>query len=85
MKKEFKDVKFSCIADNEEVIIQLSDMARKTGLETHVWLDINNGMNRTGVTPGEKAARLFVRIMDSPMLAAEGLHAESQHPWGNAS
>ena len=79
LKKEFKDVKFSCIADNEEVIIQLSDMARKTGLETHVWLDINNGMNRTGVTPGEKAARLFVRIMDSPMLVAEGLHVYDGH------
>ena len=79
LKKEFKDIKFSCIADTEDVIIQLSDMARKTGLETHVWLDINNGMNRTGVTPGEKAARLFVRIMDSPMLVAEGLHVYDGH------
>ena len=41
----------------KKIIIQLSDMARKTGLETHVWLDINNGMNRTGVIPGEKAAQ----------------------------
>ena len=54
-------------------------MARKTGLETHVWLDINNGMNRTGVTPGEKAEKLFERIMDSPMLVAEGLHVYDGH------
>jgi D-serine deaminase-like pyridoxal phosphate-dependent protein len=74
LKQEFNNINISCIADNEEVIIQLSDMARKTGLETHVWLDINNGMNRTGVIPGEKASRLFKRIMDSPMLVAEGLH-----------
>jgi D-serine deaminase-like pyridoxal phosphate-dependent protein len=79
LKKEFKNIKISCIADNEEVIIQLSDMARKTGLETHVWLDINNGMNRTGVTPGEKASRLYERIMDSPMLIAEGLHVYDGH------
>jgi D-serine deaminase-like pyridoxal phosphate-dependent protein len=79
LKKEFKNIKISCIADNEEVIIQLSDMARKTGLETHVWLDINNGMNRTGVTPGEKASRLYERIMDSPMLVAEGLHVYDGH------
>ena len=57
LKQEFKNSKISCIADNEKVIIQLSDMARKTGLEAHVWLDINNGMNRTGVIPGEKAAQ----------------------------
>lgn len=79
LKKEFPDAKISCIADNEEVIIQISDMARKTGLETGVWLDINNGMNRTGVAPGEKAARLYKRIMDSPMLLAEGLHVYDGH------
>jgi len=79
LKREFNDQKISCIADNEEIIIQLSDMARKTGLVTHVWLDINNGMNRTGVIPGEKAARLFKRIVDSPMLSAEGLHVYDGH------
>jgi D-serine deaminase-like pyridoxal phosphate-dependent protein len=79
LKREFKNSKISCITDNEEVIIQLSDMARRTGMETHVWLDINNGMNRTGVIPGEKAARLFSRIVDSPMLVAEGLHVYDGH------
>jgi D-serine deaminase-like pyridoxal phosphate-dependent protein len=79
LKQEFSKSKISCIADNEEIIIQLSDMARKTGLETHVWLDINAGMNRTGVAPGEKAARLFRRILDSPMLVAEGLHVYDGH------
>lgn len=79
LKQKFNKLKISCIADNEEIIIQLSDMARKMGLETHVWLDINNGMNRTGVTPGEKAARLFRRIIDSPMLVAEGFHVYDGH------
>ena len=51
----------------------------KQELETHVWLDINNGMNRTGVIPGEKAARLYKRIIDSPMLVAEGLHVYDGH------
>jgi D-serine deaminase-like pyridoxal phosphate-dependent protein len=79
LKKEFNDSKITCIADNEEIIVQISDMARKTQLETGVWLDINNGMNRTGVMPGEKAARLYKRIMDSPMLIAEGLHVYDGH------
>jgi D-serine deaminase-like pyridoxal phosphate-dependent protein len=79
LKQEFRKSKISCIADSENIIIQLSDMARKTGMETHVWLDINNGMNRTGVTPGEKAVRLFERILDSPMLLAEGLHVYDGH------
>jgi len=37
------------------------------------------GMNRTGVIPGEKAARLYRRIVDSPMLEASGLHAYDGH------
>jgi D-serine deaminase-like pyridoxal phosphate-dependent protein len=79
LKQAFPKIKIACIADNEDIIIKLSDMARKTGLETHVWLDINNGMNRTGVIPGEKASRLFKRIIDSPMLVAEGLHVYDGH------
>jgi D-serine deaminase-like pyridoxal phosphate-dependent protein len=79
LMQEFRNTKIACIADNEEIIIQLSDMARKTSIETHVWLDINNGMNRTGVIPGEKAARLYKRIIDSPMLIAEGLHVYDGH------
>jgi D-serine deaminase-like pyridoxal phosphate-dependent protein len=79
LKKTFSNSKISCIADNDEIIIQVSDMARKTNLETHVWLDINNGMNRTGVMPGKKAARFFKRIMDSPMLVAAGLHVYDGH------
>jgi D-serine deaminase-like pyridoxal phosphate-dependent protein len=79
LKEEFKNSKISCITDNEEVIIQLSDMARKKDLETHIWLDINCGMNRTGISPGEKAVRLYGRIIDSPMLVAEGLHVYDGH------
>lgn len=79
LKKTFPDVKISCIADCEDVVISLSDAARKSGLDTHVWLDINIGMNRTGVLPGEKALRLFRRIMDSPKLIASGIHAYDGH------
>jgi D-serine deaminase-like pyridoxal phosphate-dependent protein len=79
LKQKFPDIKISCIADSEEVIIQLSEMARKTGLKTGIWLDINSGMNRTGVAPGEKAVRLYERIFDSPMLIAEGLHIYDGH------
>jgi D-serine deaminase-like pyridoxal phosphate-dependent protein len=79
LKKKFPDSKISCIADSEEVIIQLSEMALKTGQETHVWLDINCGMNRTGVSPGEKALGLYKLIINSQFLKAEGLHVYDGH------
>lgn len=79
LKQEYSGAKISCIADSEDVIFHLSDMAQRIGLEAHVWLDINNGMDRTGIYPNEKAARLFKMIIDSPMLKAEGLHVYDGH------
>ncbi|MCX6254954.1 MAG: D-TA family PLP-dependent enzyme [Bacteroidia bacterium] len=79
LKQEFHDARISCIADSEEVILQLSDMALKTGMDTHVWLDINNGMNRTGIPPDANAASLFKLIIGLPKLKAEGLHVYDGH------
>jgi len=78
LKKKFPDSEISCIADNEDIIHQLSAMAKKTGLKTHVWLDINNGMNRTGISLGE-AALLYKMIINLPGLKAEGLHVYDGH------
>jgi D-serine deaminase-like pyridoxal phosphate-dependent protein len=44
-----------------------------------VWLDINNGMDRTGIYPDEKAADLYRMISEMPMLKAEGLHVYDGH------
>lgn len=79
LKKEFSDIKISCIADSEEVILNISEAARQTGLQAHIWLDINNGMNRTGILPGKNAAKLYRLIADQPMLKAEGLHVYDGH------
>lgn len=79
LKLEFPGVKFSCITDTEEIVRQLADAAVKYGLETSVWIDINNGMNRTGIAPDDKAASLYEMINSLPILKAEGLHAYDGH------
>ena len=79
LKQNFCDLKISCIADSEEVILQLSRMSCETGLETHIWLDINNGMNRSGIIPGKEAVRLYQMIRDLPMVVAAGLHVYDGH------
>ena len=79
LKEEFKNCRISCIADSEEIVIQLYEQARKTDKETEVWLDINNGMNRTGIIPGEKAADLYKMIESFPSLKAAGLHVYDGH------
>ncbi len=79
LRQGYPGTKFSCIADSEEVIFQLSGAAAALNMETHIWLDINNGMNRTGVAPGEKAAQLARLINDLPMLKLDGLHVYDGH------
>lgn len=79
LRKEFPEVKFSCLADCEKIINDLSASASATGLMTSVWLDINNGMNRTGVPPGNIAIKLFKLVVASPMLIFEGLHVYDGH------
>lgn len=79
LRKKFIHSEISCIADDGNVISSLSDLSVRNKMETHVWLDINAGMNRTGIVPGEKAGELFRKIIDSPMLIAEGLHVYDGH------
>jgi D-serine deaminase-like pyridoxal phosphate-dependent protein len=79
LKQEYKKTKISCVVDSEDIILQLSDMACKTNMETHVWLDINTGMNRTGIEPDEKAIRLFKMIAGLPMLKADGIQVYDGH------
>ncbi|OLS30218.1 MAG: hypothetical protein HeimAB125_20000, partial [Candidatus Heimdallarchaeota archaeon AB_125] len=57
--------------------VTLPAMAVKTGLETHVWLDINNGMDRTGISPGEKAIDLYKMILLEVQLAFRPLISPS--------
>jgi len=79
LKEKFPGTKISCIADCEDVIRQLSVNAVRNRAETSVWLDINIGMNRTGIAPGVAAARLYKMIADLPRLNVGGLHVYDGH------
>ncbi|MBW6501431.1 MAG: D-TA family PLP-dependent enzyme [Bacteroidales bacterium] len=79
LRQVFPKIKISCLADTPKIIHQLSLEAVKRSISAHVWLDINCGMNRTGVTPGDYAANLFRMINSLPMLDAEGLHVYDGH------
>ena len=79
LKKAFPDTIISCVLDSEEVAVQLSHMAVQRGLQTGVWIDMNNGMNRTGIAPGEEAEKLALKITELPFLTLNGLHIYDGH------
>ena len=79
LKEQFKSSKISCIVDSEKIIDELSSLAVRYNTVANLWLDINNGMNRTGIAPGDDAGKLIKKITDMPGLVAEGLHVYDGH------
>ena len=70
---------FSTIVDNEESVIKFNLAALKKGLKVSLWLDINNGNNRTGIKPNNEATLLYKKIDGSSNLIAKGLHVYDGH------
>lgn len=69
---------FSCLVDNEHTAQQLSETFISKGLVVHVFIDLNVGMNRTGITP-ENALALFKYCEKLKGIKVVGLHAYDGH------
>jgi D-serine deaminase-like pyridoxal phosphate-dependent protein len=79
LREAFPQALISCIVDSEQVALQLSDLSLQNGKETAVYIDLNNGMNRSGILPGEDAVRLALKITGLPMVTLRGLHVYDGH------
>lgn len=79
LREAFKNVNISCIADSEQILVQLSDKAISYDTDTEIWIDINVGMNRTGIMPGDEAVRIYKLAENLPKLKAVGLHVYDGH------
>lgn len=77
--KNFPLTRFSTLVDSGSIIDQLSLKADENNLELSLFLDLNTGMNRTGIIPGENALKLYRQIWDDPNLRCMGLHAYDGH------
>jgi len=75
----FPRTRFRALADCDAGIDGLAQAAAAAGITLDVLLDLNVGMNRTGILPGPDAARLYRRLATTPGLAAGGLHAYDGH------
>jgi len=76
---KYPATRFSCLVDNERAAREISALAERVKIELAVWLDINVGMNRTGIQPGEAAAALYALCHELPGIVSMGLHAYDGH------
>lgn len=75
---KFPSTKFSCLIDNLQSATDLSDQASKKNLQIQVYIDLNIGMNRTGILP-DKAFDLFTECRNLKGIDIIGLHAYDGH------
>jgi len=79
LQKKFAETSFSCLIDNAESLRELSVLAGEYGEPVQVLIDLNVGMNRTGITPGKDALRLYREATRSAGISFLGLHAYDGH------
>ncbi|HZE82728.1 MAG TPA: D-TA family PLP-dependent enzyme [Puia sp.] len=93
--REYPSAKFSCLIDNNEAATEMDHAFSAAGLRVPVYIDLNLGMNRTGISPGPAAAGLYMTFSQpaqqsrdsapsgaSPVssgIAPIGLHAYDGH------
>lgn len=77
--KRFPDTRFGCLTDNLGAAQHIGQVMESHGLTIGIWIDLNVGMNRTGIAPGQDAADLFLKCRSIGGLNPVGLHAYDGH------
>lgn len=70
---------FSCLVDNENSANHLNEVMESIHHCLPVYLDLNVGMNRTGIKPDQKAVDLYISLSKKDGLLPMGLHAYDGH------
>ena len=76
--KAYPSVHFACLTDNEATAIHINNVAEAQGIVINVFIDLNIGMNRTGIVP-EKALLLVGLILSLKNIQLVGLHGYDGH------
>lgn len=74
----YPKTRFSCLVDNEFCADIISEAAKANNLIIDVYIDLNVGMDRTGIKTFE-ALQLYKYVSDLPGINLLGLHAYDGH------
>lgn len=73
------NARFSCLFDNRQTLEMYSALAAEGQQNVSVYLDLNVGMNRTGIAPGVEALDLYRWADQQNGVDLEGLHVYDGH------
>lgn len=78
LKEAFPSCEFATIVDDKDIVQQVSAEAEATGLVVSVFLDVNNGMNRSGLEL-DSALTFYQSLYRTPFVLCKGLHVYDGH------
>lgn len=72
--RTYPDTQYAALVDDPAAAAAISGVFAAAGKQLPVYLDLDVGMHRTGIAPGEKAANLFEHCLELPGVDPIGLH-----------
>lgn len=76
--QQYPQTSFSCLADDGDAAAYLSKIFSGHDLLIDVFVDLNTGMNRSGIQPAD-ALSFFKQLKKLPAIQVAGLHAYDGH------
>ncbi len=77
--KKYPHTQFSCLTDNLLSAAEQSKAFSGAALKVPVYIDLNAGMNRTGISTGDDALKLYAACSTAAGIIIKGLHAYDGH------
>lgn len=77
--KKYPGTHYSCLTDTIDIANEQSLLFTDNGLKIPVYIDLNVGMNRTGIAPGPAAIELYKHCATLKGIQPIGLHAYDGH------
>ncbi len=74
LKRKHSDLSLRTLVSRPEHLEVLSQAASACGSPIDVYVDLDTGMHRTGVQPGEEAGRFYASAAATPRLNVLGVH-----------
>lgn len=78
LQQQYPHTLFACLTDNATTAQQLANIHAAVGLTAKVYIDVNNGMNRTGIAIAA-VPTLMQQLMNMPNITVMGLHLYDGH------
>ncbi len=76
---KYPGTQYSCLIDSLDSANEITGALQVTGLRIPVYIDVNVGMNRTGIKPGKGFTDLWNFLKTSDVVENTGLHIYDGH------